>query len=85
MPVLECSWGMVMSVSVADLRQNCIRCGSVDLHRYERQPPHSIARHTSDPLEDTPTMGSATAFPRCGLWPRNTAAMATDWASATTV
>lgn len=31
MPVLECSCGMVMSISTAAPRETCIRCGSVGL------------------------------------------------------
>jgi hypothetical protein len=30
MPVIECSCGMVMSVSVAKPRNKCIRCGGVE-------------------------------------------------------
>ncbi len=36
MPVIECSCGMVMSVSVATLRNTCIRCGGVEFRELER-------------------------------------------------
>ena len=36
MPVLECSCGMVMSVSVAKPRNTCIRCGGVEFRKLER-------------------------------------------------
>ncbi len=35
MPVVECSCGMVMSISVARPRHNCIRCGSSDIREVE--------------------------------------------------
>jgi hypothetical protein len=36
MPVLECSCGMVMSVSIAKPRTMCIRCGGVEFRELER-------------------------------------------------
>lgn len=36
MPVLECSCGMVMSVSVATPRNTCIRCGGAAFRELER-------------------------------------------------
>ena len=35
MPVLECSCGMVMSISVAKPRNTCIRCGSTDFREFQ--------------------------------------------------
>jgi hypothetical protein len=35
MPVLECSCGMVMSVSVAKPRNTCIRCGGMDFREMQ--------------------------------------------------
>jgi hypothetical protein len=35
MPVVECSCGMVMSISVARPRHNCIRCGSSEIREVE--------------------------------------------------
>ncbi len=37
MPVVECSCGMVMSVSAAKPRICCIRCGGVEFHVLERR------------------------------------------------
>lgn len=39
MPVLECSCGMVMSVSLATPRNICIRCGGAAFHELERFKP----------------------------------------------
>lgn len=36
MSVLECTCGMVMSVSAADPRNTCIRCGRGELRMFER-------------------------------------------------
>jgi hypothetical protein len=36
MPVLECSCGMVMSVSIAKPRNMCIRCGGVEFQELEK-------------------------------------------------
>lgn len=36
MPVIECSCGMVMSLSVDGPRGCCIRCGRVEFHDLER-------------------------------------------------
>lgn len=44
MPVLECSCGMVMSVSAAEPRVSCIRCGGVKLRVL-------LARRTADRIE----------------------------------
>jgi hypothetical protein len=35
MPVVECSCGMVMSISVARPRHKCIRCGSSEIREVE--------------------------------------------------
>ena len=35
MPVLECSCGMVMSVSVAKPRNTCIRCGGAEFRELQ--------------------------------------------------
>lgn len=37
MPVVECSCGMVMSLSARDPRTCCIRCGGVELHILPRR------------------------------------------------
>jgi hypothetical protein len=39
MPVIECSCGMVMSVSVAKPRNKCIRCGGVEFRELENIKP----------------------------------------------
>jgi hypothetical protein len=39
MPVLECSCGMVMSISIATPRNTCIRCGGVEFRELERFKP----------------------------------------------
>ncbi len=39
MPVIECSCGMVMSVSAAEPRNSCIRCGSNEFGELERRKP----------------------------------------------
>ena len=36
MPIIECSCGMVMSISVATPRNTCIRCGGVEFRELER-------------------------------------------------
>jgi hypothetical protein len=46
MPVIECSCGMVMSITPADARLRCIRCGGAELHVIGRreQPPASLVQ-----------------------------------------
>lgn len=39
MPVLECSCGMIMSVSIAKPRNMCIRCGGAHFRELERFIP----------------------------------------------
>jgi hypothetical protein len=39
MAVIECSCGMIMSVSAAKPRSRCIRCGGVEFHVLERRKP----------------------------------------------
>lgn len=36
MPVIECSCGMMMSVSTAEPRTRCIRCGGVEFRFVEK-------------------------------------------------
>jgi hypothetical protein len=40
MPVLECSCGMVMSVSIAKPRNMCIRCGGAEFRELESFDPN---------------------------------------------
>jgi hypothetical protein len=39
MPVIECSCGMVMSVSAAEPRNSCIRCGGAEFHELGHRKP----------------------------------------------
>jgi hypothetical protein len=39
MPVIECSCGMVMSVSVAEPRNKCIRCSGVEFRELRNFKP----------------------------------------------
>ena len=68
MPVLECSCGMVMSVSVAKPRNTCIRCGGVEFRELERFKPVVNAMDCAplvpittcgNGLPDSPSLASA--------------------------
>ena len=45
MPVLECSCGMVMSISLTKPRNTCIRCGGVEFRELERFNSAVTAMH----------------------------------------
>ena len=64
MPVLECSCGMVMSVSAAKPRQTCIRCGRADLKLLERKAKASraVQRLKQSLPRGTPTIGRSEAL-----------------------
>jgi hypothetical protein len=47
MPVVECSCGMVMSVSVVQPRSSCIRCGSSDIRELHWPDPVSVVSKQS--------------------------------------
>ena len=57
MPVIECSCGMVMSVSVAKPRNTCIRCGGVTFHEPDEINPVVNAMDCA-PLVPIATCGS---------------------------
>jgi hypothetical protein len=82
MPVLECSCGMVMSISTATPRNKCIRCGGIEFRELERF--QAVARATGfasqvrntiggnelilSPLAMAGTAGSSIVA-GCSLWP----------------
>jgi predicted nucleic acid-binding Zn-ribbon protein len=47
MPLIECSCGMMMSVSAAEPRSCCIRCGGVEFRLVEKW---QAARSTATPF-----------------------------------
>jgi hypothetical protein len=53
MPVLECSCGMVMSVTAAKPRNTCIRCGGVEFRELERLIPVKKANECASLLPVT--------------------------------
>ena len=54
MPVLECSCGMVMSVSAAEPRVSCIRCGGVTLRVLLAR--RTATSNAADRIETRPTI-----------------------------
>jgi hypothetical protein len=80
MAVLECSCGMVMSVSVAKPRNTCIRCGGVEFRELDRfKPVVNATDHASQviittggnvlPMQPRATAGNAVrpAVAECSL------------------
>jgi hypothetical protein len=57
MPVIECSCGMVMSVSDAEPRRNCIRCRGIEFRVLHGSKPanQALERWTGAPF----TIGNA--------------------------
>ena len=56
MPVLECSCGMVMSVSAAKPRNTCIRCGGAEFRELECFQP-VVAATADESLAPITTCG----------------------------
>ena len=86
MPVLECSCGMIMSVSAAEPRKNCIRCGSTNLHGFARRVPNRPAPRENDTfLGETPILGTPAAIRQGDITFLDAAVLSVAWPSAATV
>ncbi len=86
MPVLECSCGMIMSVSAAAPRKTCIRCGGTNLRGFARRSSTRPALIQSrSPSEETPTMGTLAAIPQFHFTPFDTAPLSVAWPPAAAV
>jgi hypothetical protein len=64
MPVLECSCGMVMSVSAAEPRNTCIRCRRADLKPLKQKTKtfRAVQRLKKRLLRSPPTIGQSEAL-----------------------